>query len=201
MRWRARAVETLRAAQPKEILDVACGTADLSIAAIALGPDSITGVDIAEEMLRIGREKIAAKELDGTIRLRSGAAEHLGFPDTSFDAVMVAFGVRNFEDLPAGLREMYRVLRRGGRLVVLEFSRPRSFPFRTLYGAYFRFVLPRLGRAISGHPYAYRYLHDTVMEFPEGEAFQKKLSEAGFHNTKEERLTFGIATIYTATKG
>lgn len=198
--WRKRAIEHLRAAGARRILDVATGTADFALAALRLSPERIIGVDIAEEMLAIGRRKVSSRAAGDVISLETGEAEHLQFADGSFDAAIVAFGARNFEDLPKGLAEMRRVVRQGGTIVVLEFSRPRHFPFRQCYLAYFRWVLPVIGRVISRSPHAYRYLPETVMRFPEGEDFLRILTQAGFRSVDEERLTFGIASVYTAQK-
>lgn len=198
--WRRRAIEHLRHVQPKAILDVATGTADLALTARRLCPDEIIGVDIAEEMLQRGREKIARRGLAHLIRLCLAEAEQLPFGNERFDAAIVAFGARNFENLDRGLSEMHRVLRRGGMIVVLEFSRPRTVPFKQLYFWYFRFVLPHLGRMISKHREAYSYLPDTVLKFPEGQEFLDILDRIGFRDLHEERLTLGIATIYTGVK-
>ena len=200
MYWRRRAIEALRPGPVGSILDVATGTADFAIAAAALAPREVVGVDIAEEMLAVGRRKVAARGLSPVVSLRTGEAENLPFAGESFDAAIVAFGVRNFENLEAGLSEMRRVLRRGGKLVVLEFSRPRRFPFRQIYLAYFLRVIPVLGRLISGNGEAYAYLPSSVMAFPEGEEFLAILTGAGFRRVRAERLTFGIASIYTAEK-
>ena len=196
--WRRRAIRGLRGERGGRILDVATGTADFAIAAARLAPREVVGVDIAEEMLAIGRKKIAARGLSEIVSLRTGEAEGLPFADGSFDAVIVAFGVRNFESLEGGLAEMRRVLRTGGKLVVLEFSRPRRFPFRQIYLIYFLHVIPFIGRIISGNGEAYAYLPASVMAFPEGDEFLAILAAAGFTRTGEERVTFGIASIYTA---
>ncbi|MBI2429041.1 MAG: bifunctional demethylmenaquinone methyltransferase/2-methoxy-6-polyprenyl-1,4-benzoquinol methylase UbiE [Ignavibacteriales bacterium] len=198
--WRRRAIQTLTHNHPKRILDVATGTADFALAALRLNPQKVIGVDISEPMLQVGRKKIAQRNLTGTIELQSGEAENLMFGAASFDAAIVAFGARNFEHLDKGLSEMYRVLRTGGKIVVLEFSRPRIFPLKQLYFFYFRNVLPMVGRMISKDKEAYQYLPDTVMKFPEGNDFLTKLHHAGFSDLREERLTFGIATIYTGVK-
>ena len=198
--WRRRAIARLAGARPRRILDVATGTGDLAIAALRANPDEVVGVDIAGEMLEHGRRKIVRKGLEKHITLQSGDAEHLDFPPDSFDAVTVAFGVRNFEDLEKGLRGMHRVLRPGGMVVVLEFSRPRTAVLKQLYFFYFRELLPRIGRAVSDHREAYTYLPDTVMRFPEGSEFMKILEGVGFSSVDEERLTGGIATIYTGIK-
>jgi demethylmenaquinone methyltransferase/2-methoxy-6-polyprenyl-1,4-benzoquinol methylase len=198
--WRRRAIATLRDAHPRRILDVATGTADFAIASLRVKPEEVVGVDIAEKMLAVGRTKLRRLGMEDIVRLATGEAEHLEFADNSFDAAIVAFGARNFEDLSGGLREMQRVLRPGGHIVVLEFSRPSGFPFKQIYLFYFRRILPVLGRVISKDRGAYTYLPDTVMKFPEGEAFLSLLREAGIRAPRQQRLTFGIATIYTGEK-
>ncbi len=198
--WRRKAVEILSDIQPKRILDVATGTADFAIATTRLNPVEVVGVDISESMLEIGRGKIRQKKLTDTIRLESGEAENLKFENNHFDAAIVAFGARNFEFLDKGLSEMYRVVRNGGKIIVLEFSKPRSFPFKQLYFFYFKNVLPFVGRLISKDKEAYQYLPDTVMKFPEGKNFLLRLQTAGFSDLNEKRLTFGIATIYSGVK-
>ncbi len=198
--WRRRAIEHLRALHPGRILDVATGTADFAIAALRSGAQEVVGIDIAEEMLHVGRRKVDRRGLSRQIRLMSGEAEHLAFADGSFDAAIVAFGARNFENLEKGITEMQRVLRTGGKIVVLEFSRPQAFPFKQLYFFYFRRILPFIGRIISGHSDAYTYLPASVMEFPDGQDFLSILQAAGLRETRTERLTFGIASIYTGIK-
>lgn len=198
--WRRAAIDTLQELQPKQILDVATGTADLAIASLRLHPDRVVGVDISEAMLAIGQKKLHQKKLTDTITLESGEAEHLRFDDESFDAAIVAFGARNFEHLSQGLSEMRRVLRPKGKIVVLEFSKPRAFPFKQLYMAYFRFVLPFIGSIVSKHSEAYQYLPDTVMQFPDGEKFVDVLLACGFTSVTQKPMTFGITTIYTGVK-
>jgi demethylmenaquinone methyltransferase/2-methoxy-6-polyprenyl-1,4-benzoquinol methylase len=198
--WRRVAVHSLAQYRPSRILDVATGTADLAIAAARLNPGEIVAIDFSEEMLARGRKKVLERNLDSMISLRTGDAENLEFGGDTFDAAMVAFGVRNFEHLERGLAEMFRVIRHGGRIVVLEFSRPRIFPLNVLYKLYFLYLLPLVGRFISGHPEAYQYLPDTVMQFPDGDAFLARLHDAGFHEANARRLTFGIASLYTARK-
>jgi demethylmenaquinone methyltransferase / 2-methoxy-6-polyprenyl-1,4-benzoquinol methylase len=198
--WRRKAIQILSEIQPKRILDVATGTADFALAAMSLHPEKIIGVDISESMLDIGREKVAAKKLSDTITLQSGEAEQLRFDTGYFDAAIVAFGARNFEHLDKGLSEMQRVLRMGGKIIVLEFSKPHLFPFRQLYFFYFKNILPFVGRLVSKDNEAYQYLPDTVMKFPEGKEFLRRLQSAGFSYLKEQRLTFGIATIYSGVK-
>ncbi len=198
--WRRRAIQRLDDIRPKRILDVATGTADFAIAALRLHPQQVVGVDIAEEMLKLAKDKVEQRGLSHVITLQAGEAEHLSFGTGSFDAAIVAFGARNFEDLRAGLAEMYRILRPGGKIVVLEFSRPSRFPFKQTYFFYFRNIVPLVGRLVSRHEFAYRYLPDTVLKFPEGEDFLEILHATGFRSTAEERLTFGIASVYTGVK-
>jgi demethylmenaquinone methyltransferase/2-methoxy-6-polyprenyl-1,4-benzoquinol methylase len=178
------------------ILDVATGTGDLAVAALRLDPEKITGIDISEKMLALGREKIAQLGHSGKIELLKGDSEHIMYPDMTFDAVMSAFGVRNFEDTSAGLKEMYRVLRPGGMIMVLEFSRPATFPMKQFYGFYFTRILPWIGRKISGDPGAYNYLPESVMSFPDNEDFLMLLRGVGFINNSQKKMTGGIASIY-----
>ncbi|MEM1041257.1 MAG: bifunctional demethylmenaquinone methyltransferase/2-methoxy-6-polyprenyl-1,4-benzoquinol methylase UbiE [Bacteroidota bacterium] len=199
VRWRKQAVKMAGAAldrPPRRVLDVATGTADLAVEALKLGPREVIGVDIAEEMLEVGRGKLRERRLDHRVTLQRGDAENLAFEDGAFDLALVAFGVRNFEDLGAGLRELCRVLRPGGALVVLEFSRPRAFPMKQLYGFYSSQVLPRVGRAVSGDSGAYAYLPESIQAFPDGDDFLRAMAEAGFDGLREQRLTFGVASLY-----
>lgn len=198
--WRRKAIECLRDLHPQRILDVATGTADFAIASLRLHPREVVGIDIAEAMLELGRAKLNKRGFASIISLRTGEAESLEFETGSFDAAIVAFGARNFEHLEKGLAEMYRVLRKGGEILVLEFSRPRIFPLRQLYFIYFRQVLPLIGRIVSKSELAYQYLPDTVMKFPEGDDFLAILRQAGFSSMSQKRLTFGIASVYTGTK-
>ena len=194
--WRKRAVAMLREDRPRRILDVATGTADLAIEALALHPQKVVGVDLSEEMLERGRHKIQRLGESDRITLQRGDAERLPFSDAQFDAVLVAFGVRNFEHLGQGLGEIRRVLRPGGAVVVLEFSKPRAFPIKQLYDVYSRHVLPRIGQAVSGSEGAYRYLPDSVAAFPDGPDFLERLRAAGFADVRWQLLTFGIASLY-----
>lgn len=199
--WRRRAVRQVAAVAPRRILDVATGTGDLAIAlARALPNARITGVDLSEGMLAAARGKVAARGLDGRIELVQGDAERLAWADGTFDAVTVAFGVRNFGDLEAGLRELARVLRPGGRLVVLEFSRPRNPLFRALYEGYSRHVLPRIGGLVSRDRRAYEYLPASVGAFPPPAEFLAMLREAGLRDGVARSQSFGIAQIYTASR-
>lgn len=200
--WRKKAVrQLLTDPRPKIILDVATGTADLALEINRqLSPQHITGIDIADDMLEIGRKKIARQNLSQVIRLESGDSEDLKFEDNYFDAITVAFGVRNFENLEKGLTEMRRVLKPGGKAVVLEFSKPRIFPFKQLYHFYFKNILPFIGRFTSKDPKAYQYLYESVQSFPDGERFTEILSNVGFKQSKCIPLTLGICSIYVAEK-
>lgn len=198
--WRKRAVKLLRKAQPKVILDIATGTGDFAIEALKLNPEKIIGVDISEGMLQYGREKVKALGKEDVIQLQVGDSENLPFTDNYFDAVIVSFGVRNFENLSAGLKEMNRVMKQGGNCVVVEFSKPRFFPFKQLYNFYFRYILPLIGKLVSKDNAAYTYLPESVKAFPDGSDFLKIYNEAGFKNTKCIPLTFGICSIYIGQK-
>jgi demethylmenaquinone methyltransferase / 2-methoxy-6-polyprenyl-1,4-benzoquinol methylase len=195
--WRRKAIAMIQADSHSRILDVATGTGDLAILAASLDPDEIVGVDIAEKMLQVGRVKIEKRGLSSLIKLKHGDAEQLPFSEKSFDAAMVAFGVRNFEDLSAGLKDISRVLKPGGRLVVLEFSRPRHFPIKQFYSFYGRFILPAIGKMISGDDAAYKYLPESIDAFPDGEEFLDAMESSGFRAVSQKRLTFGIASLYT----
>jgi demethylmenaquinone methyltransferase/2-methoxy-6-polyprenyl-1,4-benzoquinol methylase len=198
--WRKKAIKEVASVAPQRILDVATGTGDLAIAAVDTRPKEIIGVDIADQMLEVGRKKIKEKNLEHIISLRNGDSEALPFENSSFDAVTCAYGARNFENLEAGLREMNRVLRVGGKVVILEFSHPKQFPVKQLYQFYFRFILPTLGKIVSKHSRAYTYLPESVMAFPEGKRFCEILNGCGFKEAKARPLTFGITTLYTAYK-
>lgn len=198
--WRKKVVKLLRKENPQSILDVATGTADLAIALTKTGANLITGVDISEGMLEVGRKKVLAKGLDQRIILQKEDAENLSFRDNTFDAVTVSFGVRNFENLEKGLSELYRVLKPNGTLVVLEFSQPTKFPFNKLYQFYFKNVLPLVGRMVSKDTSAYTYLPASVSAFPFGKDFETILRQTGFTDTKWKELTLGIATIYWGRK-
>lgn len=198
--WRKAAIRKLKSLQPKLILDVATGTGDFAIEALKLNPDKVVGVDISEGMLSVGRQKMSARGLDTKIELIYGDSEKLPFESNKFDAITVAFGVRNFENLENGLAEMLRVVRPGGKVVVLEFSKPRKFPFKQLYNFYFKFVLPKIGRWVSRDSSAYTYLPESVQAFPDGEVFTKILDHLGYKDTQCKPLTFGISSLYIGTK-
>jgi demethylmenaquinone methyltransferase / 2-methoxy-6-polyprenyl-1,4-benzoquinol methylase len=198
--WRKSAIRLLKPLNPQLILDVATGTGDFAIQALTLDPLKVTGVDISEGMLAIGRKKVEKLKLSGKVELLEGDSEDLQFQDNTFDAVTVGFGVRNFENLEKGLREIRRVLKPGAMLVVLEFSRPRKFPMRQLYNFYFKNILPGLGRLISNDKSAYTYLPESVEVFPDGTDFENILKKVGFNETSCRPLTFGISSIYSARK-
>ncbi|MCS7085925.1 MAG: bifunctional demethylmenaquinone methyltransferase/2-methoxy-6-polyprenyl-1,4-benzoquinol methylase UbiE [Bacteroidia bacterium] len=194
--WRRRAVAELRALKPQKILDLATGTGDFALAALRLKPQKIVGLDLSEGMLAIGRKKTAGKPVEMIL----GDAENLPFADGEFDAVTVGFGVRNFENLERGLSEMARVLRSGGKAVVLEPSTPKIFPFNRLFRWYFHVVLPRIGAAISRDKAAYAYLPESVRAFPHGDDFLKICLSSGFSTGVHRPLTLGICSMYVLTK-
>lgn len=198
--WRRKVVRMAAEKNPESILDVATGTADLAIALQKTSPREIVGVDISQGMLDVGQKKIEGKGLTNLIRLKLGDSEDLPFEDNRFDVATVAFGVRNFENLEKGLTEILRVLKPGGKLIVLEFSQPDTFPFRQLYRFYFKNILPTIGRIISKDSSAYTYLPDSVDAFPYGSAFTEIMSRCGYSNPQAQKLTFGVANIYQASK-
>ena len=200
IRWRKKVRRLLATIEPKKILDIATGTGDLAIELAKLKPDEIIGADIAVDMLKIGSEKVKAKKLDKIIKMEPGDSENLRFDNNYFDAVTVAFGVRNYENLLKGLAEMNRVMRPGGLVAILEFSKPHGFPFRNIYNFYFKNILPGVGRMVSKNDEAYTYLPDSVQKFPENTEFMDVMAQAGYKNIRQQRLTFGIATLYSATK-
>ncbi len=200
--WRKKAIReiSLLNPHPSKILDVATGTGDLAIAALKLSPDHITGIDISGKMLEMGREKLRKKSLQERIEMLQCDSQKIFFPDRSFDVTMVAFGVRNFSDPLKGLSEMARVLIPGGVIMVLEFSRPSHTPFKQLYNFYFLKILPLIGKIISKSDYAYRYLPESVLQFPDNEQFITLLGKAGFTEVRQKRLTGGVASIYTGRR-
>jgi demethylmenaquinone methyltransferase / 2-methoxy-6-polyprenyl-1,4-benzoquinol methylase len=199
--WRRRAVRIIsRHCKNPYILDVATGTGDLAIAAMKIDPVKVTGIDISSGMLEIGKEKVSRRNLAEKIELLKADSENIPFEDNHFDVAMVAFGVRNFADPVKGLTEMRRVLRENGMILVLEFSKPVSFPFKHIYNFYFRNILPFFGRIFSKDESAYTYLPDSVSKFPDNEKFLDMLLKAGFLNTHQTKLTGGIASIYTGIK-
>lgn len=198
--WRKQAVKMLVKEKPKLILDVATGTADFAIEALSLQPTKIIGVDISEGMLNLGKEKIRKMNLTDKIELQIGDSERLLFEDETFDAVIVSFGVRNFENLEKGLQDICRVLKKGGTLVVLEFSQPQGFIFSRLYNFYSKHILPIIGKLVSKDTSAYTYLPESVKAFPFGEQFLTVMQKVGFSETVCKELTFGISSIYKGKK-
>lgn len=198
--WRRKAVRMIGEGDKGRLLDVACGTGDFSIAAYKVGIKQVVGIDISTNMVDIGKKKVEAMGLTEQIILQVGDSERMEFDDGSFDVVTVAFGVRNFEHLEIGLKEMRRVLKAGGKVIILEFSMPERFPMKQLYKFYFRHILPVVGGWISGNKGAYTYLPESVMKFPQGRTFLDILENCGFKHTARRKLSFGIASIYTGVK-
>ncbi len=198
--WRKKAIRILSEYHPGQILDVATGTGDFAIAAAQINPKKIIGFDLSEKMLDVGRAKVERLKMSWLIEFQKGDSEAMPFPDKQFDAITVAFGVRNFENLESGLKEFFRVLKPEGVAVILEFSKPKYFPMKQLYHFYFFRILPLIGRMVSKDSSAYSYLPESVMAFPDDQKFLSVLQKVGFSNTKQKRLTFGIATIYLAQK-
>jgi len=198
--WRKKAIKILRPKKPEYILDVATGTADFAIECVALNPKEIIGIDLSAKMLAVGKVKVSDKNLEDLIALEKGDSENLPYKDNRFDAITVGFGVRNFENLKKGLSEMLRVLKPGGTLAVLEFSKPRVFPVKQLFSFYFHYVCPLIGKVFSKDDRAYTYLPESVESFPEGAVFASILEEVGFKAVQCKSLTFGISSIYIGEK-
>ena len=198
--WRKKAIKSIAPIHPKQILDVATGTGDFAVAAAKLNPTAIMGIDISEGMLDIGRQKMKDLQLDQLITLQYGDSETLVFETNQFDAITCGYGVRNFENLEKGLTQMNRVLRPGGKVAILEFSKPKAFPIKQLYNFYFRYIMPGLGKLVSKDATAYTYLPESVAAFPEGDDFLNIMKSCGFKEVHARPLTFGITTLYTATK-
>ena len=199
--WRRRAIRELISTTTRTVLDVATGTGDMAIMmARYLSTSHITGIDISTGMLEIGRQKITRLKMEQKISLQTGDSEAINFPDAHFDAVTVAFGVRNFENLEKGLQEMLRVLKPGGKLVVLEFSQPKTPGVRQVYDLYLRLVAPNIGKMVSSNREAYQYLNDSVKAFPEGENFIRIMETCGYTNPRLRRLSLGICSLYIGEK-
>lgn len=200
VKWRKKVVNKVAATQPKRILDVATGTGDLAINLAKTDAEEIIGLDISAGMLNVGKEKVAAKNLDDRIKMVQGDSENLPFEDDYFDAITVAFGIRNFETLEKGLAEILRVLKPGGIFVILETSVPTKFPFKQGYGLYTKTLLPLIGRVFSKDRDAYAYLSESASVFPYGEKLNNILRKIGFTHVEANPQTMGVATIYSASK-
>ncbi len=201
IQWRKKAIKQLKDLKPQTVLDVATGTADVALLTYKLlRPKRITGIDISEGMLDFGRKKIAKAGLQDHIELFTGDSERINFPDNSFDAVTVAFGVRNFENLDKGLKDMYRVLKPGGKAVILEFSKPKQTAFKSFYKLYMNIIAPGFGKMFAKNKDAYQYLNGSIQAFPEGQTFLNIMDEAGFTQTYLKTLSLGICTIYCGSK-
>ena len=200
-RWKKKAIMQLAPYQPREILDIATGTGDFAImTAKLLQPEKLIGADISEGMMQVGRQKVSVQGLSDTISFVKEDCMNLSFKNESFDAVTAAFGIRNFSDLEKGLSEMYRVLRKGGHLSVVELTHPTRFPMKQLFKAYSHLILPTYGRWVSKDKRAYQYLTATIEAFPQGETMVDILKKIGFQTSDFKRMTFGICTMYMATK-
>ena len=199
--WRKKAIKHLAPFHPKKMLDIATGTGDFAIlSAKMLHPEQLIGADISEGMMEIGRQKVQKEQLNQVISFKKEDCLHLSFDDDTFDAVTAAFGIRNFQNLDQGLREMCRVLKKGGHLSIVELTTPVSFPMKQLFHIYSHTVLPVYGKLISKDQSAYSYLTATIEAFPQGETMMEVLKKAGFAKAEFKRLTFGICTMYFATK-
>ncbi|MBL1279032.1 MAG: bifunctional demethylmenaquinone methyltransferase/2-methoxy-6-polyprenyl-1,4-benzoquinol methylase UbiE [Fluviicola sp.] len=198
--WRKKAIKMLRTVAPERILDIATGTGDFAIAALKLKPKEVIGVDISQGMLDVGVAKMKKKGVDDIIQMKLGDSEDLPFEDGHFDALTVGFGVRNYENLEKGLGEMLRVLRKDGKAMILEFSKPKRFPVKQLFGFYSKYIIPFFGKKVSKDARAYAYLPESVAAFPEGENFMNIMRKVGYQNVEAKRVSGGIATIYSGTK-
>jgi demethylmenaquinone methyltransferase/2-methoxy-6-polyprenyl-1,4-benzoquinol methylase len=198
--WRYKAINELKEIKPKRILDLATGTGDFAIASLRLNPEQIIGMDISAGMLEVGKLKMQKKKYNHIIDMRLGDSENLPFEDNYFDALTVGFGVRNYENLEKGLSEMLRVVRPGGKLIILEFSKPKKFPIKQAFTFYSKYFIPFFGKRISKDEKAYAYLPESVAAFPEGKAFEDVLKKLNYQGVKSKLVSGGIATIYTSTK-
>jgi len=199
-RWRRRSVGILKNYNPKNILDVATGTGDFAIAALKLNPIRVVGIDISEGMLDVGRKKIEKIGAGNVIEMLKEDSQKLTFEENSFDAITVGFGVRNFENIELGLKEMLRVLKPGGVCIILEFSKPKRFPIKQTFGFYSKYIMPKIGRSVSKDKKAYSYLPESVAAFPEGKDFEALLTKTGYSVIKSVPVSGGIATIYVSEK-
>jgi demethylmenaquinone methyltransferase/2-methoxy-6-polyprenyl-1,4-benzoquinol methylase len=198
--WRKKAIAELKELNPSRILDIATGTGDFALAALKINPKEVVGIDISEGMLAVGKEKMIAKKVDNIISMQLGDSENLPFEDNYFDGLTVGFGVRNFENLEKGLAEMLRVIRPEGKAIILEFSKPKKFPVKQVFGFYSKYFIPFFGKNISKDEKAYAYLPESVEAFPEGENFKAILTKVGYKNVSSKLVSGGIATIYIGRK-
>ena len=198
--WRKKAIKILKEFQPKVIMDMATGTGDFAFEALKLNPERVVGVDISNGMLEVGRKKMKKKGAEKIVEMVQGDSENLTFEDATFDAFTVGFGVRNFQNLDAGLTEMLRVLKPGGIGLILEFSKPKKFPVKQYFKFHSKYIIPTIGKAISKDKAAYKYLPESVAAFPEGQAFMNIMSDVGYNNVKSKIVGGGIATIYYGVK-
>lgn len=198
--WRKKAIKLLKPFQPKVIMDMATGTGDFAIEALKLNPERVVGVDLSNGMLEVGRKKMKKKSVNNIIEMVQGDSENLTYEDNTFDAFTVGFGVRNFQNLEAGLSEMLRVLKPGGVGLVLEFSKPKKFPVKQYFAFHSRYVIPTIGKAISKDKAAYSYLPESVAAFPEGQDFVDIMAKVGYRDIKSKKVGGGIATIYYGLK-
>lgn len=198
--WRKKAVKMLKSIQPNRILDIATGTGDFAIESLSLKPKEVVGLDISEGMLEKGREKMVKRKVDHIVSMRLGDSEEIPYEDNYFDALTVGFGVRNFQNLEKGLNEMLRVVRPGGMLIILEFSKPKKFPVKQYFQFHSKYIIPFFGKTISKDASAYTYLPESVASFPEGKDFEDILVQLGYKNVHSTLVSGGIATIYAGTK-
>lgn len=199
--WRKSLVKMMKNQFPNQVLDIATGTGDLAVAIAKTFPNAkVIGADISENMLNIGKEKMIKKNLSDRVLMEMGDSENLKYENGFFDAVTVAFGVRNYEDLEKGLQEMNRVTKKGGQVYILEFSKPTAFPFKQIYNFYFLNILPLFGKKVSKDNHAYTYLPESVQKFPDGQKFLEHLKNAGYSSVRQKKLTFGVASIYSGKK-
>ncbi len=198
--WRKKAINQLRSIPVKKIIDIATGTGDFAIAALKLNPEEVIGLDISAGMLAVGEQKMIKNKVDSIIKMQLGDSENIPYDSNYFDALTVGFGVRNFENLELGLAEMLRVLKPGGKAVILEFSKPKRFPIKQIFGFYSRYFIPFFGKRISKDAQAYSYLPESVAAFPEGKDFEDILRKIGYKNIESTLVSGGIATIYAGIK-
>lgn len=198
--WRRKVIKSIVASNPENVLDIATGTGDLALSLAEKGLSNITGLDLSEGMLEVARKKVKEKELGGKVEMLQGDSENLPFEESSYDAVCVAFGVRNFENLEKGLAEIYRVLRPGGLFIVLETAVPKKFPFKQGYRFYTKYILPGIGRIFSKDREAYGYLSQSASKFPCGKDFNVILEKVGFTKVQDYPQTMGVASIYKGSK-